>query len=520
MNQITNFVRVLRVASLLQTRSLFGALMFATIAAFGSGIVSSPSEAALRAALSGGGDVTFNCDGIITLSAPLAITDDTSIVAKMNQITLNGNRAGRLFTVSANAKLELEGLTLANGLSDSGGAICNTGTVRALDCRFVGNLASNIMTLAYRGGAVYNAGAFTARQCTFARNIAATPINHGPEVYLSSGGAIFNAGTLALTECLLVENQTLGWYGVNGYNAFGGGSGGPGRAGGNALGGALCNEGAAQLVNCTVVSNSCTGGYGGYGGEGPYSMHNRDRIYYGPGGNGGNGGSGWGGGIYSTGYSINLTNCTITYNSATGGQGGDYGGGSPPGVSGTNGSVSGALHASGTANLINALLAANSPTNATGGLSDLGHNLSSDGSCDFLGPGSLENTDAKLGFLADHGGPTFTLPLLPGSPARDAADNAAAPATDQRGRPRPYGQTSDIGAYEVMPLLRVSRIAGGCEVILLDGQTNQACCLIWSVNLSAWQSVATNVIGADGRTTFQDTTPLDGDRRFYRVALP
>jgi hypothetical protein len=53
-----------------------------------------------------------------------------------------------------------------------------------------------------------------------------------------------------------------------------------------------------------------------------------------------------------------------------------------------------------------------------------------------------------LGPLADNGGPTQTHALLPGSPAIDAGDNTACPATDQRGVTRPLGAACDIGAYE------------------------------------------------------------------------
>jgi hypothetical protein len=59
--------------------------------------------------------------------------------------------------------------------------------------------------------------------------------------------------------------------------------------------------------------------------------------------------------------------------------------------------------------------------------------------------------DALIGPLADNGGPTLTHALLDGSPAIDAADDAACPATDQRGVPRPQGAACDIGAYEYVP---------------------------------------------------------------------
>ena len=53
----------------------------------------------------------------------------------------------------------------------------------------------------------------------------------------------------------------------------------------------------------------------------------------------------------------------------------------------------------------------------------------------------------------NNGGPTFTLALLPGSPAIDAGSNAliaSGVTTDQRGSgfPRIVNNTVDIGAFE------------------------------------------------------------------------
>jgi len=55
--------------------------------------------------------------------------------------------------------------------------------------------------------------------------------------------------------------------------------------------------------------------------------------------------------------------------------------------------------------------------------------------------------DPMLAPLADHGGPTKTLALVPGSPAIDAA-GPSCPAIDQRGVARPAGAACDAGAYE------------------------------------------------------------------------
>jgi hypothetical protein len=56
-------------------------------------------------------------------------------------------------------------------------------------------------------------------------------------------------------------------------------------------------------------------------------------------------------------------------------------------------------------------------------------------------------TDVLLGPLGLYGGPTRTIPLLPGSVAIDAAGGIAV-VTDQRGIRRPQNTAADIGAFE------------------------------------------------------------------------
>lgn len=103
--------------------------------------------------------------------------------------------------------------------------------------------------------------------------------------------------------------------------------------------------------------------------------------------------------------------------------------------------------------MVNVLLAANDGDNCTALPADAsrGHNLSDDGSCVFTAPGDRVKVNAKLGPLADNGGPTLTHALLDGSPAIDAGDAASCPATDQRGVTRPQGPGCDIGAFEWQP---------------------------------------------------------------------
>ncbi|MEU6808041.1 choice-of-anchor Q domain-containing protein [Streptomyces sp. NPDC046831] len=82
-------------------------------------------------------------------------------------------------------------------------------------------------------------------------------------------------------------------------------------------------------------------------------------------------------------------------------------------------------------------------------ITSLGHNIDGDGNCRLSAAGDLPSREPLVGPLANHGGPTDTVALLPGSPALDAAEGC--PATDQRGVARPQGAACDIGAYEHTP---------------------------------------------------------------------
>ena len=87
---------------------------------------------------------------------------------------------------------------------------------------------------------------------------------------------------------------------------------------------------------------------------------------------------------------------------------------------------------SGTVNLKNSIVTGNTGGDISGTLIDQGNNL--------------VGIDALLGPLADYGGPTQTMALLPGSPAVDAISDGSCSSTDQRGLPR-VGNC-DIGSFE------------------------------------------------------------------------
>jgi hypothetical protein len=74
--------------------------------------------------------------------------------------------------------------------------------------------------------------------------------------------------------------------------------------------------------------------------------------------------------------------------------------------------------------------------------------ISDDVSCGFGSADSMSSTDARLGPLANNGGPTMSYKPLATSPAIDAGAASVCPADDQRGSARPVGNGCDIGSIE------------------------------------------------------------------------
>lgn len=90
-----------------------------------------------------------------------------------------------------------------------------------------------------------------------------------------------------------------------------------------------------------------------------------------------------------------------------------------------------------------------------GTIVDEGYNVDDEGDCGFsTSDGSVNNVNPNVGPLADNGGPTQTMAVLPGSVAYHLVPIADCPTTDQRGAARPGssgGTTCDAGSYEYAP---------------------------------------------------------------------
>ncbi|MCC6235762.1 MAG: hypothetical protein IT580_24205, partial [Verrucomicrobiales bacterium] len=201
------------------------------------------------------------------------------------------------------------------------------------------------------------------------------------------GGAVFVEGELKLVECSLTGNT-----------AFAGGAA------------ALASNGASWLIaeRCTFSGNTAEHG-GAVQAEGRLTSNSSTFAA--------NSASVVGGAISAPfGNEVKLTHCTVSANTA-GQQGG--------GAYGDNISVESCIIAGNTSakDADFSGVAISSGANLIGG-------------------------NPQLAALADNGGPTQTMALLIGSPARDAA-TASGVTSDQRGLP--VNGVPDVGAYEVQP---------------------------------------------------------------------
>jgi len=436
----------------------------------GNGTPGSCTETALNTAISGGGEVTFNCGAnphTILITSEKIIFSSTSLDGG-NLITLDGGGTTRLFSVNAVGALELHNITLSRGFASPGGAINNAGLLTIANSTLTGHL-----TYSY-GGAIYNSGVATITNSSLTNNNAAASFgggvyNHESGIlsvissYFGNNfgglvcGGIYNVGTTTVQE-VTFDSNTGGHAGaiINfghllvDHSVFTNNKSSVGN------GGAIHNEASGKEViirESTFTKNQAQSSGGAIVNYSPLSLEK--NLFQ------GNGAITLGGAIYN--YSngtLTATNNTLTGNTAGNG-GGIYSIGIATLTNNTLkvNEVYGLVNAgAGIVESLNTLLADNSPSNCSGTITSLGHNLEDGDSCGFNTTGDLKNKDPLLGPLADNGGNTLTFALLVGSPAINAGSNTGCPATDQRGMRRPLLGVCDIGAYEFGIQLYLPRV--------------------------------------------------------------
>jgi hypothetical protein len=387
--------------------------------------------------------INIEVTGTINLTTPLPDLASDIIMHGPGADLLTVRRASqtrfRILTVGYLATVQISGLTITNGSlyepnltiargagimnegvlllrstvvtensasseygSAYGGGIYNAGILTIIDSSITGNRASPYST--GRGAGVYNSAKLTIVNSLISENVADSLLN------AAAGGGIYNGSSATIIDSSLQDNRAHGeWaWGAGISNA-----------------GVLTVEGSTIAGNCACSpwSDDGPGGIDNYGG----TVVVRNTTIH------GNQGGWYGGGMYNAGQNGSVS---ITHSTISGNQGG-------PGIWSRS-----------RLDMRNTILA-NNGIDLDGALASSGYNLIED---PRRGSGYDRDTDvlgvdALLGPLADNGGPTLTMALLPGSPAIDAGhpNPADPPMWDQRGPgfPRVVNGRVDIGAYEL-----------------------------------------------------------------------
>jgi hypothetical protein len=374
---------------------------------------------------------------------------------------VDGQLRDRIFSVNPGASATISGLRLihgfAGGTDAKGTAVYNQGNLILQDCSVSNNKSfpTSGKYGTHPGGALYNGGVLQLSHCSVTQNQ-----THGDFV---EAGGIENTGTLFVEDSLVADNLVTTdsyWAGVaSGGGIVNGGearvvdstiSGNTAVAGGGADGGGISNRSGSLLVDSSLLFNNTAHADEAFGGavsifkNGSATLNNStlasnlatampsftgDPI------------NAFGGGVYeeSDATALTIRFCTIAANHAIGGFDGSYGGGIN--------ALSITLH-----NTIVAGNAAGKYLDIDSHLMSSGYNLIGDstGGTGYA-PTDLLDVDPQLGPLQDNGGLSWTMALLPGSPAIDSGDNTGAPMWDQRGPgfPRIVNGTIDRGAFEV-----------------------------------------------------------------------
>jgi hypothetical protein len=371
---------------------------------------------------------TIDDNPIVTMPVTITQMPDGSPAA------VDGGNNGSAITISGkNMTVSLVGLTIENGEAAQGGGVDNAGgsTVVITDSTISGNTAPS----GSEGGGVFNNGTATISNSTISGNSAPGG---------GQGGGIYDNGTESITDSTISDNSA----------PDGGGQGG-----------GIYDNGTDTVTDSTIWDNSAPDG-GGQGG-GIYDAGTDTITDSTISDNAVPDGGGQGGGVYSSGTTT-IYDSTISGNTALNGQGGGI-------FNGNNNVLQGAL---GTSQCLKcqappsgvtlagdiAATPGGAPPEgecAGGTVIDGGYNVDDDGTCGLSGTSVSDSAtiDGYLGPLADNGGPTETITLLPGSlvapnpaqaviPPGFTASGALTPSCsqlDQRGSGR--GEPCDMGAY-------------------------------------------------------------------------
>ncbi len=348
-------------------------------------------------------------------SGPGSLREALGLIADGGTITFDPSLAGGTLVLTSGQLTISSGVTIdasaAAPVTISAGGASRVLQVGAGAVVNINDVVIRDGVAAPQGGGILNSGVLSLDRVVVTNNVENSA---GPPSFDLGGGGIYNtdSSTLNLTDSTVSDNTSTNQPGGGIYGFFNSTvnitrSTISGNLSGDVAGGLR------MLSNATIVNSTFSG--------------NTSTAWH-------------GGGIFHTDGNLIVTNSTFAGNNA------------PAGTA--SGILVATFGAPASATLTNNVLAGFGGAFACsiegGGAATItsgGGNVISDGSCNPAGS-DQSFTDPLLGALADNGGPTLTHALGAGSPAIDAADAGACPATDQRGVARPQGAGCDAGAYE------------------------------------------------------------------------
>jgi hypothetical protein len=464
------------------------------------GVRAAITEAGIRGATTVGlGPYTFDCDGPTTVITGREIVIDANVTLDGGgNLTVDGNQAHRVFSVSDGVTAELIGLTVANGkeTAEHGAGIRNEGmlTLRNVTVsdssagRETGCRTDDPALLCSEGGGIWNAGTLTLMNSTVSGNTApfgggianrqgsltlidtevlsnvAEGCRGAGALLCSGGGGIWNSAALTMINST-VSGSEADW-GAGLYTRDGAPTLTNSTVSGNSAGfdgGGLLNFETLTLIDSTVADNVSGQSGGGIANEAPGTLEVSNSTLS------GNTAAAAGGGLFNPlGAAANLLNTTVSTNTAGREGGGIYTGGALLLISGTiaaNGALMGSaiFDPGAPGDALRSIMNTAVEGDCAGSLLDSGgYNMESpNDTCGFSEATDRPAEDQlNLGPLQDNDGPTQTHALLENSaaidriPQADCVDGAGEPLTaDQRGEARPAGATAacDVGAFEAQP---------------------------------------------------------------------
>jgi 1-phosphatidylinositol phosphodiesterase len=382
---------------------------------------------------------------------------------------------------------------VANGAADIGAVEVQQSVVRVTDNAGSGSLRQ-VLTDVYASGSVTFAPSLsgqtitlTSGQLTLAKNVTidASGLPGGIQISGNNSSRVMEiaAGNTVTLDSLTLKNGRV-----------------PGADFG---GGILIGNGAVLTVNRSTISgNVATGGGGIYCNQATLIVNSSTLS-----GNHASGfaAGGYGGGLYAYNSTVLVNQSTISANTIA--QSAFF-----------VGSGGGVLANGSSVTVQNSIVAGNSTP-------DVGTLIGASPS----GPNNLTGGNPLLAPLGNYGGPTQTMPLLPGSPAIEGCTGGTSFATDQRGKPRILGAFADIGAVEgvlnpAFPLFNVTTLGNGNVQFSFNNLSGLSYTVLASTNVAAplntWVNLGPAVEAPPGTFQFTDTQATNYPLRFYQVRGP